>query len=206
MMSKDNTVGSQGVLSKNQKEILVGLLLGDGFLELQHRFPRLKIDHSLKQKEYVDWLYTQFEDFCIQKPHQLNRVDNRNGKIYYHYLFSTRSSVVFKEYFQMFYTGRKKTLPQNLMVLLKSKLSLAVWYMDDGFKRSDCNALYLCTSGFSLKEQKFLQEVLQKLHGFETKIHFAGKNARIYFPVRSAKKFCDLIRPYVLSNFNYKLL
>ncbi len=205
-MSKDNTVGSQGVLSKVQKEILVGLLLGDGHLELQHKHPRLRIDHSLKQKEYVDWLYYQFEYLCNQKPHQLDRVDSRNGKTYYHYLFSTKNSAVFLEYFKMFYTGRKKTLPQDLMVLLKSKLSLAVWYMDDGFKRSDCNALYLCTSGFSLEEQKFLQEVLQKLHGLETKIHFAGKNTRIYFPARSAKRFCDLIRPYVLLNFYYKLL
>ena len=205
-MSKDNTVGSQGILSKTQKEILVGLLLGDGLLELQHKNPRLKIDHSLKQKEYVDWLYFQFEGFCDQKPRQLDRVDSRNGKIYYHYLFSTRSTAVLGEYFRMFYIAGKKTLPKNLTVLLKSKLSLAVWYMDDGFKRSDCDSLYLCTSGFSLEEQKFLQEILQKLYGFETKIHFAGKNARIYFPVKSAKRFCDLVRPYILSNFSYKLL
>ncbi len=205
-MSKDNTVGSQGILSKTQKEILVGLLLGDGLLELQHKNPRLKIDHSLKQKEYVDWLYFQFEGFCNQKPRQLDRVDSRNGKIYYHYLFSTISTAVLGEYFRMFYIAGKKTLPKNLTVLLKSKLSLAVWYMDDGFKRSDCDSLYLCTSGFSLEEQKFLQEILQKLYGFETKIHFAGKNARIYFPVKSAKRFCDLVRPYILSNFSYKLL
>lgn len=205
-MSKDNTVGSQEVLSKKQQAILVGLMLGDGHLELKYRYPRLRIDHSLKQKEYVDWLYSQFKDFCSEKPHQLDRVDRRNGKTYYHYLFSTKISSALMKYRKLFYSVGGKIIPKSLFFLLKDKLSLAVWYMDDGFKRSDCNSLYLCTSGFTLEEQKFLQEILQKRYGFETKIHFAGKNARIYFPVRSAKRFCDLIKPFVLPMFDYKLL
>lgn len=122
------------------------------------------------------------------------------------YLFSTVTSPSLAKYHMMFYQGGKKITPKELIYLLKNALSLAIWYMDDGFKRGDCNSLYLCTSGFTLKEQKFLQEILQKLYGFETKIHFAGKNARIYFPVSSAKRFCDLIRPFVLPVFHYKLI
>lgn len=205
-MSKDNTVGSQEVLSKKQQAILIGLMLGDGLLELKYRYPRLRIDHSLKQKEYVDWLYSQFKDFCSEKPHQLDRVDSRNGKIYYHYLFSTKISFALMKYHKLFYSAKGKIIPKNLIFLLRDKLSLAVWYMDDGFKRTDCNSLYLCTSGFILKEQKFLQEILQKNYGLQTKIHFAGRNARIYFPVSSAKRFCDLIKPFVLPMFSYKLL
>lgn len=205
-MSKDNTVGSQEVLSKKQEVILIGLMLGDGLLELKYRYPRLRIDHSLKQKEYVDWLYSHFKDFCSEKPHQLDRVDSRNGKTYYHYLFSTKISSALMKYHKLFYSVGRKIIPKSLIFLLKDRLSLAVWYMDDGFKRSDCNSLYLCTSGFTLEEQRFLQEILQKRYGFQTKIHFAGKNSRIYFPVNSAKGFCDLIKPFVLPMFHYKLL
>lgn len=205
-VSKDNTVGSQESLSKDQKEILVGLMLGDGCLELQHKNPRLRVDHSMKQKGYIDWLYSQFENFCNQKPCRLNRVDKRNGKIYSHYLLTTRTSAVFRRYFNMFYAEKRKTTPRNLINLLKSKLTLAVWYMDDGFKRGDCDSLYLCTSGFKLEDQRFLQEILQKLYGFETKLHFAGKNARIYFPVQFAKEFCSLVKPFILPQFTYKLL
>ncbi|MBI2338217.1 hypothetical protein HYU95_03440 [Candidatus Daviesbacteria bacterium] len=205
-MSKDNTVGSQESLSKDQEEILVGLMLGDGCLELQHKNPRLRVDHSMKQKDYIEWLYSQFKDFCNQRPHQLNRVDKRNGRIYDHYLLTTRTSLAFRKYFNMFYAEKKKTIPKNLMDLLKSKLTLAVWYMDDGFKRGDCSSLYLCTSGFKLEDQKFLQEILEKLYGFKTKIHFASKNARIYFPVQFAKEFCNLVRPFILPQFTYKLL
>lgn len=206
IMSEDNTVGSREALSEKQKAILVGLMLGDGFLEHRYKYPRLRIDQSLKHKEYVDWLYDQFKDFCLQKPFRLDRVDKRNGKIYSHYIFTTVTSFSLVECRNIFYKKRKKIIPKNLRSLLKNELSLAVWYMDDGFKRSDCNSLYLCTSGFTINEQRFLQDILQKLYGFESKIHFAGKNTRIYFPVSSAKRFCDLIRPFVLPVFHYKLL
>ena len=49
-------------LSKRQKEILIGAILGDGHLEKLYtpELSRLKIEHSYKQKEYVDWFYKEF--------------------------------------------------------------------------------------------------------------------------------------------------
>jgi len=49
----DNTVGS---LTQLQKSIIIGCILGDGYLRI---FPGrknalLEINHSLKAKEYVD--------------------------------------------------------------------------------------------------------------------------------------------------------
>ena len=175
------------------------------FLEHKYRYPRLRIVHSLKQKEYVDWLYSEFKDFCVEKPHPWNVVDKRNGKVYPHYLFATQISPVFMEYRKIFYPQGKKIVPSKIENLLKSEISLAVWYMDDGFKRTDCRSLYLCTSGFSLDDQRFLQSVLYRRYGFDTKIHFAGKNARIYFPVRSASRFCGIVKPHILPVFHYKL-
>ena len=52
-------------LTRRQREIIVGKLLGDGHLESMNngRTYRLKIEHSLKQKEYVDWFYQEFEEW-----------------------------------------------------------------------------------------------------------------------------------------------
>jgi len=46
-------------LSSLQREIIVGLALGDGHLETlnEGKTYRLKVEHSLKQREYLDWLY-----------------------------------------------------------------------------------------------------------------------------------------------------
>src|SRR5258708_24941317 len=58
-------------LNRTQASILSGLLLGDGHLEAVTRDQtyRLKVEHSLKQKEYVDWLYDKFADFIRNEPY-----------------------------------------------------------------------------------------------------------------------------------------
>ena len=57
-------------LNDFQRAIIVGKLLGDGHLETSDngRTYRLKIEHSLKQKAYVDWLYDQLEAWINQAP------------------------------------------------------------------------------------------------------------------------------------------
>ena len=45
----ENTVGSR------QDNMIVGTLLGDGFLERNGLYVRLVADHSVKQAEYVCW-------------------------------------------------------------------------------------------------------------------------------------------------------
>lgn len=60
----DNTEGS---LTKEQKEILVGVLLGDGAMRKKTQ-ALLEINHSIKQKELVDWLHTKFKNFVGTGP------------------------------------------------------------------------------------------------------------------------------------------
>ena len=57
-------------LSKRQKEILIGLILGDGHLEKLYTpiLGRLKVEHSYKQKDYVDWIYEEFRNWVRSKP------------------------------------------------------------------------------------------------------------------------------------------
>lgn len=55
-----------------------------------------------------------------------------------------------------FYPERKKIIPHNIQSFLHDPLSLAVWFMDDGYKRSDCNALRLGTDSFTKDEQYLL--------------------------------------------------
>ena len=51
-------------LSSELREIIVGKLLGDGHLETQNdgKTWRLKIEHSIKQKEYVIHQYHLFSE------------------------------------------------------------------------------------------------------------------------------------------------
>ena len=63
----DNTVGS---LTQLQKSIIIGCILGDGYLRI---FPGRKnalmeINHSAKAKDYVDWKYSVLENAVASEP------------------------------------------------------------------------------------------------------------------------------------------
>ena len=85
-------------------------------------------------------------------------------------------------------------------------LSLAIWYMDDGFRRKDSKGFYLCTSSYTQEEHKVLQEVLFKRFMILTKVHHQREYLRMFIPSASANTFNGLIKPYVLPDLNYKLL
>lgn len=199
-----NTVGSRGVLTQRQREILIGTVLGDAHLEKNGRYTRLRVDHYDKHKAYIFWLAHEFSHFSLVPRHIVEK-DKRNGKNYSRWHFSTRSLPIFDEFRTLFYNRGRKQISLNLVKLL-TPLSLAIWYMDDGFLRRDSKGFYLCTSSFMEAEQKLLQKILKITFALDTTIHHQHYLGRIFIPSASADRFNQLIKPYVLPVFHYKLL
>jgi len=77
--------------------------------------------------------------------------------------------------------------------------------MDDGGRRKDCHGMFLNTLSYSKIEQEKLQKCLVKNFGIETRIHWISDGYRLYIPTNSAKNFCKLISPYIISSMIYKL-
>lgn len=204
-MSKGDTVGSREIyiLTKRQEQILLGTLLGDGFLEQNGKNVRLKIDHGAKQKAYVFWLYEEFKTIARQ-PYQLMFQDKRTGKTYEHWRFATLSLPLLSYWRKLFYHNGRKIISPKVFELI-DPLSLAVWYMDDGFRRKDCRGIYLCTSAYSMEEQNILQICLKKKFNIQTRLHFAASQVRIYIPSSCVTMFCSIIKPFMLPSFTYKL-
>lgn len=198
-----NTVGSRGSLSIQQEAILVGKILGDGCLEKNGNHVRLKIEQSYKQKEYVFWLYKNLLPFCGGFPKET--IHTGWGKKTKRWRFATQSLLVFDKYYQSFYVEGRKCIPSEISSFLVSPLALAVWYMDDGYMRTDRSGAYLCTSSFTISEHQQLQYVLKQNFDIETAIHFARKYARLHIPSRSLKRFIHIIEPYILDCMRYKL-
>ena len=147
-------------LSKRQKEILIGVILGDGHLEGLYtpEIGRLKIEHSYKQREYVDWLYEEFKDWVRTKPkRKLKKVWN---KIHCNYGFSTYGHRLLGYFQKGFYRERKKVIPSSLIKNI-TPLALAVWYMDDGsIKSNKHKGVFLNTQRFGKTDVKTLQGIL----------------------------------------------
>lgn len=201
----DNTVGSRGFvkLTQRQQDIILGKILGDGFLEQNGKHVRFKIDHGVKQKDYVLWLYEELKSLAL-KPYKISVRDKRNAHLYEHWRFATYSLPLLDKWRNIFYLKNRKIIPANIDRLL-NPLSLAIWYMDDGFRRTDCKGLYLCTSAYTIKEQYILQDCLWKKFNIRTTLHFARSNVRIYVPSSQVDIFCNVVRPFILPTFYYKL-
>lgn len=104
-------------LSQTQERIVVGLLLGDGYLEFdKFKASRLQIKQAECKKEYVFWLYSHFADKVRTPPKQ--RTDTKQ------WYFSTRSLREFEFWRKVFYPKGKKIVPNNIVDLLTDPITL----------------------------------------------------------------------------------
>ena len=193
------------MLSDIQQEILIGTMLGDGHLEQNGKGVRLRVDHGISQKEYLHWKYQAFKDLVPSEPRVIRSFHKRDQRHDERFHFSTYSNGTFREWHELFYQKKVKVIPESISKILKSPLSLAVWFMDDGYKRNDCNALRISTDLFTRLEQERLIECLKRNYGIGSTIHKKGKTYNIYIPESSAWKFVDTVRPYIIDSLLYKV-
>jgi len=192
-------------LTDRQKEILVGLLLGDGHLETQNkgRTFRLKVEHSLNQKDYVDWLYDQFKELVLTKP-QIKE-QKVKGVVYQKYWFSTISTAAFRFHGQQFYPVGKKVVPK-MIAKITTPLSLAIWFMDDGSLKSHLHrARIINTQGFSTDCLQKLQEMFVKTFQIQTTLRKQSEGNQIYIPSVETDKFINLIKVFIIPSMEYKI-
>lgn len=187
---------------------LIGTILGDGHIQKtqsQTEKCRLRIAHSISQKDYVDWKYFQIQNLCSSSP----KYDEKKKS----YQFYTDYSSDLKLYHDLFYEktakSYRKIIRSELKDYLVDPISLAFWYCDDGSKRTDSNACRIATHSFSLDEIRILQRILKENFDIPSHIVKAGRskkgNYQWYVLSLSASdggfsKLRDLIFPYVKSN------
>ncbi len=194
-------------LTELQKEVLTGTLLGDGCLETQNngRTYRLKIEHSLQQKDYVDWKYKAFKDWVLTEPKV--REHSSYGLVRNNYRFSTISNGSFRFYAQQFYKNGKKIIPKLISKLL-TPLALAVWFMDDGsIKSKSHKALVIHSQGFDKIDLQRIIKILEDKFGIKSVLRKRqdGSGYIIYLLSKTINKFISLIGEYILPAMKYKL-
>lgn len=181
-------------LTDLQRSILIGTLLGDGHLETQDngKTYRLKLEHQILQKDYLEWLHNQFKEWVGGGiKHRIKK----NNKEYV--LFNTYSHGAFRFYAQQFYINRKKIIPKLIKKLL-DPIALAIWYMDDGSWKSTHHKTFIIhTVGFVKKDLELIQKVLRENFRIETSLHKQKeKYWRLYIKSESAEMFRKIIEPY----------
>ena len=154
-------------LSDRQKEIIIGSLLGDGFLESKNKHTATyRVSRATKDNSYVDWHYNEFKNILTSPPKNIVRIDNRNSIPYYTTYIRSKTTVNFKDYHNKWY---KKIGDKNIKIIpfedIKiTPIMLSVWFCDDGCVRirgKNSIEIMFATNGFSLNEVEFLVNLLQ---------------------------------------------
>ncbi len=193
------------LLSPRQNAILVGTILGDGHLEKNGHGVRLKVGHGLNQSEYTMWKYNEFKNVVPSVPRLVKEFHKRRQKSDESLHFATFSDLELLKWRNVFYKDKVKIIPKNISEILTSPLSLAVWFMDDGYKRNDCNALRISTDSFSFNEQELLVRCLHKNFGIRSTIHKKSRAYNIYVPQSFTQKFCAIVKPHIINSLLYKV-
>ena len=188
-------------LNQFQEFVLIGTLLGDGYLRLSRsgKSARLQICHSQKAKDYLYWLYGVFKPFIFSQPDF--QISNQALR------FTTISHPDFLKFQQLFYQNNSKIIPDNIKQLLYHPLSLAVWFMDDGNGYQKSSAYRISTYAFKLKGNHKLIECLNANFNIKANLIHDSKGYQIYIPAKNgnASKFLKLVEPYIISSMKYKL-
>lgn len=192
-------------ITSRQKQIIIGKILGDGCLETTNGITyRLKIEHGIKQKDYVLWTYKELKNLAASEPKfKLHKSSAR--KDYEKYWFNTSYTTSLKFYGQQFYPQGKKVVPKLIHRWL-TPLAFAVWFMDDGsIKSKECKGKIINTQSFDKISLERLQLAIETNFKIRTTLRKQKDGTQIYIPASEYDKLQLTISKYIIPSLSYKL-
>ena len=195
-------------LTKEQREMIIGTLLGDGCVTphgRKNKSYRLMIGHCEKQKDLVLYKKAMLGNLV----NNVNRrEDKRKNSVMYS--FTTVTHNEFKFFYNLFYENGKKVIKDELAMYLTPR-ALAFWIMDDGSSSKNENkiSLRLHTQGFTEEDNLKLQKFLNVCLGIKSKVCKYNRNDKEYCYLSINKentlKASNLTSDYFVDCMRYKI-
>lgn len=189
-------------LTKEQFQVLLGSVLGDGHFD---KHGRVSITHCCKQFPYLYYKTTLLDNlFSSISKERFSNTKFKNRPISLKINCSSTIKTICCDSIMDF---RKKWYPNNKRILNKEDfykiepLGLAVWVMDDGYKTR--NGLYICTDSFNLEDVYIMRNIL--LEKFNILFQVNEKYRRLYLLKSEFIKFYKIVLPFFIPEMLYKL-
>jgi hypothetical protein len=121
-----NGINNQ-VLSQQERALIMGTLLGDAHLQRRDNSYRLKIEHGIQQKSYVEWKYKKLRRLCTttQSPKVVPEIPDIQVKPFQTpfqtVVFYTSSGKWLKEFHDLFYAERSSDLSAEISGTIRDK-------------------------------------------------------------------------------------
>lgn len=215
----DNTVGSSSpclsagrrvimdTMTERERNIVIGCILGDGFLQTTgKRNARLRLEHSLKQKAYIEWKWDELRRYMQDRPTYLERFNPVWRKRYQYLRCQSHSSPQFGKLQEIFYGSAGKKIPKNIAKLLRAPLTLAVWFMDDGYYYGRDRTAYIYLSPFTAQDVRLLLDALARSFNLHPKVERKKTGAlNLKFSAAETRLLIRIIAPHVVLSMRYKI-
>ena len=195
-------------MTKIQKAVIIGSILGDGFLQKTgSKNARLRLEHSLKQKEYLIWKCQILGNYFQSKPQILERNNPIFDKTYQYIRAQSYSGSELGKLCRLFYIDGKKVIPSKISDLFKDPLCLAIWFMDDGYYYQRDKIAYLYLPKYNQASINNLLNVLKVNFNLAPILKVKKRGEYVLnFSVEETKKLVQIIKPFVISSMKYKIL
>jgi intein/homing endonuclease len=210
----DNVYLSQySSLSKIQKELLVGCLLGDAYLTKDTNC-KLVFTQGKKQENYFNYkkkcFYNIFQTKKRRKNKEferlINSISESKAKIFRASSVPNIDLNEFRDFKYNKINNSYRDINKKILNKYFSEISLAFWFMDDGSTKICKNGrvnVRLHTNGFSLNSQKILKKIL--FDRFKIDCNICGdKYYYLSFDKVNSKKILDIVSKYLTEDLLYK--
>lgn len=189
-------------LTKEQKQVLIALLIGDGTISNNYVF---KLSHSKDQQEYLQWKVDLLNSLNIKNNGIKEYKSSTGFNVGKQVIYSQLSIIpTIKALRRSVYTP-KKNITRKLLNWLDAR-GLAIWYMDDGCinvntskQRSSIQhtiKIATCVDNKTVNEIiKYFKEIWDI--NFRTFSEGSGTFSIASCSEKDCRKFVKIIKPYV---------
>lgn len=195
-VSKTERCTSHLELSNEQKEVILGVALGDGHLL---RRGVLKVTHYYRQLDYLRHLHESL--MPLSRPLGYEEKEGLNQS--YAFVLRTSPHVWVKSLQGLLYPDGNRCFPSPVLAELTPR-SLAHWYFDDGHLDGGLPSLAL--GDLNLHAAERVAYDLGQRFSLDTYLKTGAPSCRVVgIRARSADAFFFLIREFATSDMLYKL-
>lgn len=183
------------------KSCLIGMLLGDATIErTSPKSSRMRISHSIKQRNYLQWKNSILER--LTGVHTYDYLARIGDKQYPMTKTTTNSIPLFSDLRNQMYFQGRKSITSHLLKALDWR-GIAIWFLDDGYIEK--NSAQIATNSFNEGEHLLIKKVLKERHGLHVSI---GKRRQYYylrFNVESTGKIVEWVKMLNIPGMEYKI-
>lgn len=198
-------------MTQEEKSLIIALIIGDGHID---DTGRISINHCEKQKEYLQFKANLIYNIIGGKPITLHKTKVYiKEKEYRGYSIRKCCKKKLMQFRQLIYPNGKKEITKEVLEQLTPQ-GIAIWYMDDGSltperdKSGNIKAYKLGIATYLSKEEnQVIVDYFKEKWNLEFHFHKDGSQYRLRMGTKEARKFLQLVRPYVnIECMKYKVI